>query len=97
MGIGGALAAPSTDFLYDRNLLPIGQQLWLRELESCQKFPPPQAARWRIQGWPAPRFGAPTQRPQTSAAAQSGFSASALKGGRGAGMGSRHSRDFSEF
>jgi arylsulfatase A-like enzyme len=43
MGIGGALAAPSTAFLYDWNLLPIGQQLWLRELDSYQKFPPLQA------------------------------------------------------
>src|SRR5262249_13343988 len=27
--LGGALAAPSTAFLYDWNLLPLGQQLWL--------------------------------------------------------------------
>ena len=43
MGFGGALAAPSTAYLYDWNLLPIGQQLWLTELESYQKFPPLQA------------------------------------------------------
>jgi arylsulfatase A-like enzyme len=43
MGIGGALAAPSTAFLYDWNLLPLGQQLWMRELETYQKFPPLQA------------------------------------------------------
>ena len=29
MGLGGALAAPSTAYLYDWNMLPIGQQLWL--------------------------------------------------------------------
>jgi arylsulfatase A-like enzyme len=44
MSFGGALAAPSTAYLYDWNLLPIGQQLWLTELESYQKFPPLQAA-----------------------------------------------------
>ena len=43
MSFGGALAAPSTAYLYDWNLLPIGQQLWLTELESYQKFPPLQA------------------------------------------------------
>ena len=42
MSFGGALAAPSTAYLYDWNLLPIGQQLWLTELESYQKFPPLQ-------------------------------------------------------
>ena len=33
MGLGGALDAPATAFLYDWNMLPIGQQLWLKELE----------------------------------------------------------------
>jgi hypothetical protein len=39
MDIGGALAAPSTAFLYDWNLLPIGQQLWLRELGVLPEVP----------------------------------------------------------
>jgi arylsulfatase len=43
MGFSGALAAPSTAYLYDWNILPLGQQLWERELESYQKFPPLQA------------------------------------------------------
>jgi hypothetical protein len=43
MSMGGALGAPMTAFLYDWNMLPIGQQLWLRELESYEKFPPLQA------------------------------------------------------
>ena len=43
MVIGGAIGAPMTAFQYDFNLLPIGQQLWLRHLESYQKFPPLQA------------------------------------------------------
>ena len=30
MGMGGALAGPVTAFIYDWNMLPIGQQLWLR-------------------------------------------------------------------
>ena len=42
LGIGGALAAPSTAYLYNWNMLPIGQQLWLKELESYKKFPPLQ-------------------------------------------------------
>ncbi len=43
MSIGGALGAPMTAFLYDWNMLPIGQQLWEKELESYAKFPPLQA------------------------------------------------------
>ena len=32
-----------TAYLYDWNILPIGQVLWLKELETYQKFPPLQA------------------------------------------------------
>ncbi len=42
MGMGGALAGPATAYLYDWNMLPIGQALWLRELETYRKFPPMQ-------------------------------------------------------
>lgn len=42
--LGGALGGPVTAFLYDWNLLPIGQRLWEWELESYRKFPPLQAA-----------------------------------------------------
>jgi len=42
IGYGGALAAPSTAYLYDWNILPIGQVLWLKELESYVAFPPMQ-------------------------------------------------------
>jgi arylsulfatase A-like enzyme len=41
-GMGGALAAPATAYVYDWNMLPIGQALWLRELESYIPFPPLQ-------------------------------------------------------
>jgi len=41
---GGALASPSTAYLYDWNLLPIGQLLWEKELMSYIKFPPLQLA-----------------------------------------------------
>ena len=41
--IGGALAAPSTAYLYDWNMLPIGQQLWLKWFETLKAFPPMQA------------------------------------------------------
>ncbi|MCB1697623.1 MAG: arylsulfatase [Pseudomonadales bacterium] len=39
LGYGGALAAPSGAFIYDWNLLPIGQLLWLKELETYKEFP----------------------------------------------------------
>ena len=42
MGLGGALASPSTAYLYNWNILPIGQLLWLKELESYKEFPPMQ-------------------------------------------------------
>jgi arylsulfatase A-like enzyme len=38
-GIGGALAGPVTAYVYDWNLLPIGQMLWLKELETYVSFP----------------------------------------------------------
>jgi arylsulfatase len=41
-GMGGAIASPSTAYVYDWNLLPIGQQLWLMHLETFVKFPPLQ-------------------------------------------------------
>ena len=41
-GMGGSLAAPSTAYIYDWNILPIGQLLWLKELQSYQEFPPMQ-------------------------------------------------------
>jgi arylsulfatase len=42
-GRGGALGAPSTAYIYDWNILPLGQQLWEEELESYVAFPPLQA------------------------------------------------------
>jgi arylsulfatase A-like enzyme len=41
--IGGALAAPSTAYVYDWNMLPVGQQLWLQWFETLQAFPPMQS------------------------------------------------------
>lgn len=43
LGLGGALAGPVTAYLYDWNMLPIGQLLWEKELMSYKKFPPLQA------------------------------------------------------
>jgi arylsulfatase A-like enzyme len=40
--IGGAIASPSTAYLYDWQMLPIGQLLWLKELETYKAFPPIQ-------------------------------------------------------
>jgi len=42
MSLGGALGGPLTAFQYDWNMLPIGQQLWEKELETYAKFPPLQ-------------------------------------------------------
>ena len=44
MALGGSLASPSTAYLYDWNMLPIGQLLWTKELYSFKEFPPLQAA-----------------------------------------------------
>jgi Sulfatase len=41
-GMGGALAGPATAYIYDWNLLPLGQALWLKELECYIQFPPMQ-------------------------------------------------------
>jgi len=41
-GMGGAIASPSTAYVYDWNVLPIGQQLWLKHLETYIDFPPLQ-------------------------------------------------------
>ena len=38
----GAIASPSTAYVYDWNMLPIGQQLWLKDLETYIDFPPLQ-------------------------------------------------------
>jgi arylsulfatase len=43
MQVGGALASPSTAYIYDWNMLPLGQLLWEKELLSYQEFPPLQA------------------------------------------------------
>ncbi|HTO72843.1 MAG TPA: arylsulfatase, partial [Gemmatimonadales bacterium] len=43
MALGGALASPTTAYLYDWNMLPIGQLLWEKELYSYKQFPPLQA------------------------------------------------------
>jgi arylsulfatase len=43
MALGGALASPTTAYLYDWNMLPIGQMLWMKELYTFKEFPPLQA------------------------------------------------------
>ncbi len=42
LGMGGAIGAPVTAYIYDWNMLPIGQALWLRELSSYIDYPPMQ-------------------------------------------------------
>ena len=39
LGQGGALAGPVTAYIYDWNIIPIGQALWLKELESYGPYP----------------------------------------------------------
>ncbi|MEJ0076649.1 MAG: arylsulfatase [Alphaproteobacteria bacterium] len=41
-GMAGSIASPSTAYVYDWNILPIGQQLWLKHLETYIKYPPLQ-------------------------------------------------------
>jgi arylsulfatase len=38
-GMTGVLAAPSTAYIYDWNILPIGQLMWMKELMSYKEFP----------------------------------------------------------
>ncbi|WP_156438059.1 arylsulfatase [Bradyrhizobium valentinum] len=42
MGMGGVIGSPSTAYVYDWNMLPIGQALWLKELETYTLYPPLQ-------------------------------------------------------
>jgi arylsulfatase len=39
----GVLGAPSTAYIYDWNVLPLGQLLWEKELLTFKEFPPLQA------------------------------------------------------
>ena len=41
--LGGAIGAPATAYMYDWNMLPVGQQLWLQWLETMKEFPPMQS------------------------------------------------------
>jgi len=44
MYFGGSLAAPSTAYMYDGlGIMPLGQVLWLQQLETYAKFPPLQS------------------------------------------------------
>ena len=45
MSLGGALGGPVTAYIYDWNMLPIGQQLWFKELEVVQGVPAAAGAR----------------------------------------------------
>jgi arylsulfatase A-like enzyme len=46
---GGALAGPVTSYLYDWNILPIGQMLALQHLETYETYPSMQApASWNL-------------------------------------------------
>jgi len=42
-GYGGALGSPGNAYIYNWNMLPIGQLLWEKELMSYKDFPPMQA------------------------------------------------------
>ena len=42
LNYAGSIGSPSTAYIYDWNLAPIGQLLWLKELESYKFFPPMQ-------------------------------------------------------
>jgi hypothetical protein len=40
--VGGTIGSPSTAYIYDWNMLPIGQALWLKELDTYIPYPPLQ-------------------------------------------------------
>jgi hypothetical protein len=42
LGMAGSLGSASTAYIYDWNLAPVGQLLWLKELETYRSFPPMQ-------------------------------------------------------
>jgi arylsulfatase A-like enzyme len=42
LGMGGSIGSPSTAYIYDWNMAPIGQLLWMKELMSYKMFPPLQ-------------------------------------------------------
>jgi arylsulfatase A-like enzyme len=42
MSLGGALGGPGSAYQYDWNMLPIGQVMWLKHLETYKEFPPLQ-------------------------------------------------------
>ncbi len=43
LNMGGSIAAPMTAYQYDWNMLPIGQLIALKHLETFEEFPPMQA------------------------------------------------------
>jgi hypothetical protein len=43
LGYAGSIGSPSTAYLYDWNILPLGQLLLEKELFSYKEFPPMQA------------------------------------------------------
>ena len=51
MSLGGALGGPVTAFLYDWNMLPIGQQLWLEHLLSYENIPAAAGSRELQPQW----------------------------------------------
>jgi hypothetical protein len=56
-----------TAFLYDWNMLPIGQQLWLKHLETFEQFPPLQAPEaYNLSEITAQVKKAAAQHPRTS-------------------------------
>jgi arylsulfatase A-like enzyme len=42
LNYAGSLGSPSTAYIYDWNLAPIGQLLWMKELATYKSFPPMQ-------------------------------------------------------
>ena len=43
MSMGGAYNSTATAYIYDWNLLPIGQKLWMKELRFLLDYPPLQS------------------------------------------------------
>jgi arylsulfatase len=43
IGYGGSIGSPGNAYIYNWNMLPLGQLLWEKELFSYKDFPPMQA------------------------------------------------------
>ena len=84
LGMGGALAGPVTAYLYDWNMLPIGQQLWVKDLMSYKAVSAAAGSRNLQSGRdPASKFKKPRPEGATSRPCASDHDVSKAGGPKG--------------